>query len=294
MQRIYYFFILIIVNACVEDKSFKRFEPAKFPFQKNKDVGAKLVWSKKYNNTMDPVIFFSPHQDDETIGMGASIAALARKNIPVFVVLITNGANVEQLKIVQKTFSNAGMQDLIDARNAEFLAACKTLGVHRVYIANHGSGYDENIPPDSLEKKIKGEMELFYSQFPTSKMNTVSGNCDSYNETCSKMSTHQVCANALHTLYSEGKVKEANLYRVYCYYWKGLSCDKVCKKVKKVIFKDKVTRQNAINQYKLINYKLKRFGLAYHHSVGTLFDNSWNSKFEYLDDIEDDVRLPYY
>ncbi|MFA4923649.1 MAG: PIG-L family deacetylase [Ignavibacteriaceae bacterium] len=105
-----------------------------------------IVWQAEAQPISSwPAIFYSPHQDDETLGMGASIAEHVRAGRAVYVVLLSNGANSGMLTYIQQNYNpNATMQDVINARNNEFIAACIALGVHRVYITHVGVGYDES------------------------------------------------------------------------------------------------------------------------------------------------------
>lgn len=236
-----------------------------------------------------PAIFYSPHQDDETLGMGASIAEHVRAGRAVYVVLLSNGANSGMLSYIQQNYNpNATMQDVINARNNEFIAACIALGVHRVYIANVGAGYDESADFSVLKNEFKSVMNYFDNLYPSASHKTVSGNCDSYNPNCDKMPTHQAATTAIHELYSSGVISDIRLYRVYIYYWNYGTCDRSPSWLKPVSTKDKTTRINAINEYKYVNASIQRYGLGYWYSVQTLFDNSLNSNYEYVDFIDND------
>ena len=92
----------------------------------------------------------------------------------------------------------------------------------------------------------------------------------------------------MHELYDSGVIGDVRLYRVYFYYGVSEKCDTDVRMHKRVSAEDKATRVNAINEYKLVNPPIQRYGLAYLHSVGDLFDNSIDSGFEYVDFIEDD------
>ena len=83
-------------NSALKKKSF-RTSCQKSGRQKNDPL---LVWissrhPEKRNST--PAIYYSPHQDDETIGMGASIAEQVRLGRPVYVVLLSRGDNENML-----------------------------------------------------------------------------------------------------------------------------------------------------------------------------------------------------
>lgn len=68
-----------------------------------------------------PAVVIAPHQDDETIGCGGTIVRKRRANVPVKIVLMTDGSA-----------SHAGLidgQELAALRSNEVVAAAKTLGV---------------------------------------------------------------------------------------------------------------------------------------------------------------------
>lgn len=246
----------------------------------------ELVWSDE--SLIDcsqnpPAIYYSPHQDDETIGMGASIAENVRIGKPVCVVLLTNGASMAMLKHLRKTLRNVSMADLCLYRNNEFLAACQTLGVNRVYISNSGSGFEEAVPQDVLVGEFKQTMRYMDKIYPNASHRTVSGNSDSYNSNCSKHPSHQAAEYAIRDLVAEGVLKDVRLYRVYRYYWSYGNCDKMPDCIKKVNPLDKQRRQEAIDQYRYVNKEEDRYGLGYWHSVKALFDNSWDSDSEFVD-----------
>ena len=282
---------LAIVVACY--KNVTAVAEKKQPAVLTSDTLPKplLVWSsagRADSVNEPPAIFYAPHQDDETLGMGATIAELARSGKPVYVVLLTNGSNQNMLSYLQTRNASATMQDVEEARNNEFIAACKTLGATRIYISNDGKGFDENKPLAALTADFKSTMNYFTGLYPAASHKTISGNCDSYNAACEKMPAHQAAATALHQLYDAGKISDATLYRVYFYYGYSGICDHPCSREKTVDPLDKSKRQQAINEYKYVNEKEHRYGLGYWHSVNVLFDNSRDSNLEKVDSMGND------
>jgi LmbE family N-acetylglucosaminyl deacetylase len=73
----------------------------------------------------DPAVFFAPHQDDETLSMGASIVDHVQADREVIVVLLTDGGNTG-VKDQYATWSN--VNDLIAERDREFIAAVTRMG----------------------------------------------------------------------------------------------------------------------------------------------------------------------
>lgn len=299
-KRIFLFFILAITlmfNSCkkIKHKFHKNSEPDNYVFipviPEDSDEYPLCVWSKTKQadpNKLSPVIFYAPHQDDETLAMGASISEHVRKGRPVYVVLLTDGANSNMLQHIKNKYnSNATMKDVVNARNNEFIAACQALGVSNIFISNLGNGFSENDGIEKLQENFANTIKYFATCYPGASHKTVSGNCDSYDGNCHKMSTHQQATNAMHKLYNEGVISDIRFYRVYIYYNINGQCGRKSNWEKSVDEDDKNNRKSAIEEYKLINPLIQRYGLGY-RSVTPLFDNSINSNFEYIDFIEND------
>jgi len=292
--------ILLLVSSCNKDEEISLLKEYEAKAEQQSEAyqpttngtnNPVIVWqSENQPNPLvkAPAIFYPPHQDDETLGMGASIVEHVRIGRPVYVVLLTNGANKGMLAYLKKINPKSTMQDVITARNNEFIAACIALGVHRVYIANAGQGFDESMSLLFLKNNFKNTMSFMRNLFPLASHKTISGNCDSSNRHCHKKPAHQAAANAIHELYNLKTITDVRLYRVYYYYQNTQHCDRRPSWLKPVKTSDKLIRQKAINEYKYINHSIKRYGLAYWQSVPILFDNSWNSNYEYVDFIEND------
>jgi LmbE family N-acetylglucosaminyl deacetylase len=298
----YGFIALILITIFSGCKKDRPVEPKSFKasyINGSMDVFPHLIWSTSDQPDpllIRPAIFYSPHQDDETIGMGASIAEHVRSGRPVYLVLLTNGANLAMLGFLREKYNqNATMEDLTRARNNEMIAACMALGIHRVYVAYGGRGYDDQAIGDvgspgwiTTKNEFKNTMLYFAKLFPNASQKTVSGNCDSYNANCDKMPAHQAAATAMHELYNTGAILDARLYRVYCYFWHYGSCDRCSSYFYEVSEADKITKQKAIAAYKYIDQDNQRYGLAYYYSAMGLFKGCWDSNYEYVDFIEND------
>lgn len=253
-----------------------------------------LVWSAENQpnpSTISPAIFFTPHQDDETIGMGASIIEDVRIGRPVYVVLFTNGAVSGALEILNGAkpctyhhtihHFNLSVQDFIDARNAEFIAACKVLGVHRIYIANLGAGYDESIGLKCMTYKFKELILYFKNQNPNASNKIISGNCDK-TPSGLRSDAHRAGAIAMHQLYTAGKITDIRLYRDYVYYYSQKQRTAGWIKPVSTNF-DMMLRQRACDEYKYFNPDEGRYAIGFEHSVWELFNKSYWSSYEYID-----------
>ena len=253
-----------------------------------------LIWeSKKQPNAFNapPAIFYTPHQDDETLAMGSSIAESVRKGHPVYVVLLTNGDNPSTNAILNGTTKcefhntnhnfNLSNQDFINARNAEFLAACKALGVHKVFISNNGKGFDETIGLENLNLKFFETISFFSSQYTLASHHSISGNCDPYNKKGDRMNAHRACANALQLLYNLDSTKNIYLYKDYVYYFPKE--ERTASFIKKNKKRDTKKKHKAFEEYNLFDPTKGRYAIGYQHSVWELFNNSYSSEYEYID-----------
>ncbi len=252
-----------------------------------------LVWksdSEPDSLNHQPAIFYSPHQDDETIGMGASIAEHVRLGRLVFVVLLSRGENDNMLLYLKTLRPDSKMQNVVDGRNNEFMAACKKLGVHRVYISNKGKGHKE-CAKDAMVEKFKKTINFFRLLYPKASHKTASGCRDSYNSFCERHPTHMAAEEALYDFYKQKLISDIRLYRVYIYYNNytkkdGNACYTEADWKKKIDERDQEVKERAIDEYKYVNAAEHRYGLGYHRSVKELFDNSLESEYEYIDHIK--------
>lgn len=102
-------------------------------------VVGSLAWGIIHANTSTPVyaananpaIFFVPHQDDETLSMGASIITHLNAGRNVYVVLVGDGTSTG----ARERMCNEGVACLTpeqvgEARDREFIAATSKLGVN--------------------------------------------------------------------------------------------------------------------------------------------------------------------
>ena len=190
-----------------------------------------LVYTKPGSSSTNwPAIFYSPHQDDEVLGMGNSIAEHVKAGRPVWVVLITNGFNSDLLALYNKQNPNAQvtMATLIQMRNQEFVESCKTLGADRVYIANNGSGLNDldfYLPNSefgsplyrSCVDTIKNTILYFENRFPWSSHKVISA-ADEDRATHYTNPTHIALSIAAADLYNSNKIHDVRFSRVYEHY----------------------------------------------------------------------------
>jgi LmbE family N-acetylglucosaminyl deacetylase len=81
-------------------------------------------WSSRpFDLTDKAVLIVAPHQDDEAIGCGGLIALKREKNVPVYIVFLTNGSNAP------RPGTGITSADLVALRRTEANRAGEALGV---------------------------------------------------------------------------------------------------------------------------------------------------------------------
>jgi LmbE family N-acetylglucosaminyl deacetylase len=81
------------------------------------------VYARLDGTLLSPAIFLTPHQDDETLFMGAAIREHVAAGRPVLVVLLTDGG---ASGVCQQMFGSR--EDCVAERDREFIAAVTALG----------------------------------------------------------------------------------------------------------------------------------------------------------------------
>jgi LmbE family N-acetylglucosaminyl deacetylase len=116
-----------------------------------------------------PAIYFVPHQDDETLTMGADIAAHYRAGREIIVVQVTDGAEsgVRAEMCAQKGICLT-VAEIVAARNSEQLAAMQHLApTARIEYAN--------LPDASLTVATASALIAKYvARYPTASFKTMS------------------------------------------------------------------------------------------------------------------------
>ena len=117
-----------------------------------------------------PVVYFVPHQDDETISMSSDIAAHIAANRPVYVVLVTDGSassargplcTTKKVCLSEAQFSAA--------RTREFVAALSQLGVTASHI------FYENVVDDTLTSpQAEAIIDKYIAKYPGASYKTMS------------------------------------------------------------------------------------------------------------------------
>ncbi|MFL5493459.1 MAG: PIG-L deacetylase family protein [Gemmatimonadales bacterium] len=242
---------------------------ADFPF----DVATGAAVCPPYTR---PAVFFSPHQDDESLGMSGSIAVDVAAGRQVFLELMTGG----QESAARATLAN-GRRDSWHpgahtypltvaqfslARTKEFLDAAARLHVTGVFL----NGFEENhLTTEEVTRRVN-----FWKRWGGDglSLHGTAGAEDPGSATTGPHPDHVAVWMAL----DQSGVRDITGHLIYQYrthlgtYDERVDYTGVCG-----------ARQNALAAYKVWDPSQGRYGIGY-HSVRTLFDSSAASCAEYV------------
>ena len=222
------------------------------------DISQSAINRAKSYIYADKVVFYSQHQDDETLFAGSAIVdaieAVGSEN--VYVVLISDGD--ESGVFIQQRYKNLTLEQKKALRDNEFKAAVSQLGIlekNLVFL---------NQPEKNLnEELIINTILNFENQFDSITHITHSYKYDLHEQ-------HLKVGNILYDLYKSCQIKDCRFFGrktlMYDTDYK-LQIESIADNQEE---KNKVL--NACNEYKLDNKNMIREGIGY-KSVKTLFDN---------------------
>ncbi|MGJ0427596.1 PIG-L deacetylase family protein [Methylobacter sp.] len=94
------------------------------------------------------VLVFAPHQDDETIGCGGTLALLRQRGCEIKVVFVTDGGGAGSLP-----------EGTVAVRKKEAIAALAVLGIGDIVFFDEPDGHFRNTP--EFERKIMAMLDQF-------------------------------------------------------------------------------------------------------------------------------------
>ncbi|MEU6388122.1 PIG-L family deacetylase [Streptomyces sp. NPDC046939] len=185
-----------------------------------------------------PAIFYSPHQDDEAIGMAGTILEHKAAGRPVYLVLVTKGENGGIAQALDKNpcdlgdrcsapghYHKLGWQDtgdtpeVVSARTSEFMLSAKALGVDKVI--NFKLGDDAYGTPEeytALVNKIRGKVRQLIEQYPGASHKFTAGWLDTTKPgEWPPNATHKACSDAAYFLKKNGELKDVRFNHIYTY-----------------------------------------------------------------------------
>jgi|GEM_PF-1530370 len=179
------------------------------------------------------------------------------------------------------------LEDQVAARNREFLACTRALGVNRVYIANNGKGYnDELFAPEYRDCRSCVEKTLLWAEytFPGAVHNLVSGACDVYDTLGHTNVTHKACSEA--AVRMSHLLNDIRFYRVYVYRLPEAIRGGRAVALSPAVFD---LKRKAMLWYRR-NVQLGLYGVGWDISVASLFQAAYSIPFEYTDALSDSCQ----
>jgi len=213
----------------------------------------------------EKVVFYSQHQDDETLFAGSAIVdaieAVGAEN--VYLVLVTDGD--ESGVFTSSRYANLTLEEKTFLRNNEFKAAVDRLGVideNIIYL---------NLPEKSFNETVVIDTMLYFeTTFKSVTHITHSYKYDYHNQ-------HLKTGNLLYYLYKDGFIKDCRFFARK----ELLPSDKNNKLLIESIADNENEKNKVIlacNEYKLDNKDMIREGIGY-KSVQSLFDQLLADKY---------------
>jgi len=240
--------------------------------------------------SIQPIIFYAPHQDDEAIGMAGAVQEQKEAGRAVYLVLLTDGVSEDWLKILDgRTFCRwhhtyhdlpLTMEQMIWARKVEFVASAARLGADKIFILDDAQGLDDTEPYIDYRRfvpRVADAIKRFEAKFPGASHRLVSGSLDLLPDGTTNP-THRACWDAAASLRSQ--ISDFKFYRVYTYFQPVAARTAQFQLNLKPAWR--VAKQAALNEYKLFKPEAGRFAIGY-HSAPELIDAAYNDDKEYLD-----------
>lgn len=236
------------------------------------------------------VLFFIPHQDDETITFSPAIQRYISERYDVHIILSTdgissgirksllNGENICNIHHERHNF-NISETEFTKLRDKEYIQALRILGVklQNIHISRFAVK-DSTLNKDRAKTIISDYLE----QYPNSKVCTFS---NLPKNVSGGHNDHYTLGIAAKELYDEGKINNLDFFiESYVY-------DSFIKKIKNISIKEyypinKKQIKMATNVYTNFDPLHKHYAIGY-HSVRTLFD-------KIAKDLDDNKFVSYY
>lgn len=175
-------------------------------------LGSRYAHSIKYKNALDSscyssTIYFSAHQDDETLVEFGGIIQDIRNGKEVHVVLCTDGSSSGVYKELLNEGYDLTIEDFVAIRDAEFTNALLSIGVPPENIHIPSSRLKDGTLI-SEKKQLKEFIEYWVNSFPGAAVRTHSpkiGNIDNHPD---HFTIGEVCCE----LQDEGRIGELRLF----------------------------------------------------------------------------------
>lgn len=226
---------------------------------------------------MTPVsVFYTPHADDEVLGMGGAIAEAKLAGHRVVLVLVTdNRPSVRATDMFtdrlrchwhEKRKHDLGHLDLPAARLLEFAEAATALGADDVSALGIEEALGRTDYPRFVEV-IERSLRRYAVQYPDASHHVTSGETD-WHQGSGKGNLSHV---ALATAAARAELARVTYHRVYTYSFPAVQ--RIAPRVRHLSAEAMAIKVRAMEAYKLFAPEQGRIAYGY-HSVRELFDGA--------------------
>jgi LmbE family N-acetylglucosaminyl deacetylase len=244
-----------------------------------------------------PAIFYSPHQDDEAIGLAGSILEHKAAGRPVYLVLVSRGENGGLAQYMNQGacqslgarcsapghYHDLGWQEtwptpeVVTGRTAEFMASARALGVDKVINFNlSDTAFGTAADYDSLVQKIMSKVRSLAQQHPGASHKFAAGWLDT-------TATHKACSDAAYWLMRNGELADVRFNHIYTYeqYPNPADRDRGAAYVLNIPPADMAKKRAAILAYNTWDPSRNLYSLGY-HSVPTWLEQAYLDPREFI------------
>lgn len=252
-----------------------------------------------------PAIFYSPHQDDDAIGLAGSILEHKAAGRPVYLVLVSDGRNPDLARLMNTdpcplttwadphpcaaggshrlSWPTDGTNKIVAARTAEFMASAKALGVDKVInfkIAD--DGFSGTAAYDRLVDRITTKVEALAERYPGASHKFSAGWLE-------HTETHKACSDVAYRLMNDGTISDVRFHHVYAYARPRARRADGAAYVLNIPGSHMKTKRNAMYAYNTWDPGRNLYALGY-HSVPELLEAAHDDPREFVHTLPSDYR----
>ncbi len=228
-------------------------------------------------------IFYTPHQDDETLFMSSAIINAVDNDIETIIVLVTDGSKSNAIHLINDRLENEeyaqiDTQDFVLARNEELLDAASALGVNQenVYFMNKE---DSNLKYEEIETIVK----KFDDEYRNATHITLIG--DYFIKTEEEKQTHddhRLIGNVVYDLSKDGTIDRAHFISYIEKHKNIRKLDLTSSQKKRYI--------QAMESYNIWDPENQKYAIGY-TSVGEVFDHYRDNPVNKYYEVENGLLL---
>jgi len=140
------------------------------------------IGAVKKKSLLRPTVIIAPHQDDEVLGCGGTIARLRQCGVSVTIIFLSDGANSHSNKMAPEMMAQLRNRE---ALNAAAIMGVEPKNVHFIPICNHGHPVNsehadklllpllESIPADNYFIPYRHEQQLDHANAATVSLSVI-------------------------------------------------------------------------------------------------------------------------